>query len=160
MGVHPQVSLSPWDLDMQASDNLKSNPEPIAIKRYCCLTVIMSHLNTPHCRSSGSFSKYGILSDVLGTIDFIQDDSSRPMFQTCAEERGKVVLQMVGYFQPYGISVSRGVRVLNPHFQTQGTVCRTSFYLRSTAWLRMWMHCATVNLHRGSEGEPDSLKEG
>lgn len=31
---------------------------------------------------------------VLGTIDFIQDDSSRPMFQTCSEERSRVVLQM------------------------------------------------------------------
>uniref|UniRef100_UPI00193A55AE tRNA-dihydrouridine(20) synthase [NAD(P)+]-like isoform X1 n=2 Tax=Styela clava TaxID=7725 RepID=UPI00193A55AE len=31
---------------------------------------------------------------ILGTVDFLQDKDSRPMFQTCSEERDKVVLQI------------------------------------------------------------------
>lgn len=34
---------------------------------------------------------------VLDTIDFIQDENSRPMFQTCAEEKDKVVVQLVSF---------------------------------------------------------------
>ena len=35
------------------------------------------------------------LIEQYGTIDFIHDHDSRPMFRTCEKEKGKVVFQMV-----------------------------------------------------------------
>jgi len=53
---------------------------------------------TTHIWPSNRFitiNSLNIVSDVLGTVDFIQEKDNRPMFQTCKKEKNQVVFQLV-----------------------------------------------------------------